>query len=83
MLLEIAPSLLELAFYAVGTVGLSAAGVYIEQFALVTVDGGQTKLGAWVGLMGVMAFYFAYLMATDKLRPKLADFRRGRSDAAE
>jgi hypothetical protein len=75
-LLELLPSLLELAFYAVGTVGLSAAGVYIEQFALVTVEGGQPTLGAWVAFMGVMAFYFAYLLATDKVRPQLAAVRR-------
>ncbi|MFB6123306.1 MAG: hypothetical protein ABEJ78_07585 [Haloferacaceae archaeon] len=80
-LLELLPSLLELVVYAASTVGLSVAGVYIERFALVTVEGGQPKLGAWVALMGAMAFYFAYLTATDKLRPKLAAVRGNLVDA--
>jgi len=75
-LLELLPQLFELLAFGLGSLGLSAAGLYFEQFALATAESGQVKLGAWLGFMGVMAFYFAYLMGTDKFRPKLAAFRR-------
>ncbi|WP_251329212.1 hypothetical protein [Haloplanus pelagicus] len=75
-LLELLPELLELLVFGLGSVGLSVAGLYIERFALATVESGHVKLGAWIGFMGVMAFYFAYLMSTDKFRPKLAAVRR-------
>jgi hypothetical protein len=70
-LFELLPELLELLVFGLGSVLLSVAGVYIERFALVTAEGGQLELGLWVALMGVMAFYFAYLTVTDKFRPKL------------
>ena len=70
--LELRPELLEIAVFGVGSVVLSLGGAYLEQFAYLTVQGGQPALGGWVALMGLMAFYFAYLMLTDKLRPKLA-----------
>ena len=75
-LLELLPQLLELLAFAFGSVGLSVAGLYIERLALTTAESGQVKLGAWMAFMGVMAFYFAYLMSTDKFRPKLAAVRR-------
>ena len=71
-LLELLPELLGLGFFGLGTVALSAAGVYAERVALATVQSGQSALGAWIAFMGVMAFFFAYLMATDKLRPRLS-----------
>jgi len=75
-LLELLPELLELLAFGLGSVGLSVAGLYIERFALVTVESGHAKLGAWMAFMGLMSFYFAYLMSTDKFRPKLAVVRR-------
>jgi len=75
-LLELFPELLELLVFGLGSVGLSIAGLYIERFALATVESGNAKLGAWLAFMGFMAFYFAYLMSTDKFRPKLAMVRR-------
>ncbi|MFB6108760.1 MAG: hypothetical protein ABEJ82_07970 [Haloplanus sp.] len=72
---ELVPALLEVVAFAVGTAGLASLGAYTERFALVTVQSGEPKLGAWVALMGAMAFYFAYLMATDKLRPGVASLR--------
>jgi hypothetical protein len=74
-LLALLPELLELLAFGLGSVGLSVAGLYIERFALATAESGQVKLAAWVGLMGVMAFYFAYLMSTQKVGPKLAAVR--------
>ena len=74
-LLELLPELLELLVFGAGSVGLSVAGLYIERVALATVESGHVKLGAWLAFMGAMAFYFAYLMSTDKFRPKLDDLR--------
>lgn len=74
-LLEFFPELLELAFFGVGSLVLSLGGVYLERFALLTVQGGQLALGGWVAFMGIMAFYFAYLMLTDKFQPKLATLK--------
>jgi len=75
-LLELLPQLLELLAFGLGSVGLSVAGLYVERIALATAESGQVKLGAWMGFMGAMAFYFAFLMGTDKFRPKLAAVRR-------
>jgi len=74
------PELLELLLFGVGSVGLSVAGLYIERFALATIESGNVKLGAWMAFMGAMAFYFAYLMSTDKFRPKLAAVRQQLTD---
>jgi hypothetical protein len=68
--------LLELLLFGVGSVGLSVFGLYIERFALATIESGNVKLGAWMAVMGAMAFYFAYLLSTDKFRPKLAAVRQ-------
>ncbi|MFB6096840.1 MAG: hypothetical protein ABEJ74_05585 [Haloferacaceae archaeon] len=81
-LLELLPELLELAFFGLGTVALTVFGAYVERFALVTAQAGSAKLGAVVGLIGAVALYFAYLMATDKLSPKVAQLRRV-ADATE
>jgi len=75
-LLELLPQFLELLAFGLGSVGLSVAGLYVERIALATAESGQVKLGAWMGFMGAMAFYFAFLMGTDKFRPKLAAVRR-------
>ncbi|WP_136588936.1 hypothetical protein [Salinigranum halophilum] len=74
--LELLPELLELLVFGLGSVLLSAAGVYIERFALLTAEGGQLALGAWVALMGIMAFYFAYLTVTERFRPRFVRFVR-------
>ena len=79
-LLGLHPELLELLLFGVGSVGLSVAGLYIEQFALATIESGNVNLGAWMAFMGAMAFYFAYLMSTDKFRPKLAAVRQQLTD---
>jgi len=75
-LLELLPQLLELLAFGLGSVGLSVFGLYVERFALATVESGQVKLGAWMAFVGAMAFYFAYLMSTDKFQPKLTAVRQ-------
>ena len=73
---ELLIELVELLFFAVGTVVLSGVGIFLEEFALATVLGGEPLLGAWVALMGLMAFYFGpYLMGYDQFLPRLAALR--------
>ena len=79
-LLELLPQLLELLAFGLGSVGLSVFGLYVERFAIATVESGQITLGAWMAFVGAMACYFAYLMGTDKFRPKLAAVRKQLAD---
>ena len=79
-LLELLPQLLELLAFGAGSVGLSVAGLYVERVAFATVESGHVKLGAWLAFVGAMAFYFAYLMSTDKFQPKLAAVRQRLAD---
>jgi hypothetical protein len=68
------------AFFGVGAVVLSAVGVYLEQFGFGLVSAGQPKLGAWVCLMGLMAFYFGlYAMGYHEVRPRLRELLARRS----
>ncbi len=74
---ELLVELVEVVFFAIGTAVLSGVGVYLEEFALSTALTGEPLLGAWIGLMGLMAFYFGpYLMGYDELRPRVALLRR-------
>lgn len=80
---ELFAELVEILFFGVGTVVLSGAGVYLEEFALTTALSGEPLLGAWIGLMGLMAFYFGpYLMGYDELRPRVTAFRRRFADVS-
>jgi hypothetical protein len=74
-LLNMLPEMLELAFFAAGSLLLSVGGALLERSALLSVQGGESVLGGWVALIGVLAFYFAYLMFTDKFIPKLTTLR--------
>jgi len=71
-LLELLPEALELTFFGAGSLLLSLGGAYIERFALLTANHGQTVLGVWIAILGLMAFYFATLLFSDKVRPRLA-----------
>ncbi|AFK19650.1 hypothetical protein E6P09_01925 [Haloferax mediterranei ATCC 33500] len=74
-IVELLPDLLELSVFGVGSAGLSVAGAYIERFGLLTVEHGNTELGAWAVVMGLAVLYFAYLLGTDKFWPKLRAVR--------
>jgi len=74
-LLDMLPEFIELAFFAVGSLSLSIGGALLERSALLTAQGGQSVLGGWVAVIGMLAFYFAYLMVTDKFLPKLTALR--------
>lgn len=73
LVLELLPELLELVILAVGSVGLSVAGLYLERTALTLFEGGQFELGAFVAWFGLVTFGIGYLLATDKVRPRLAE----------
>lgn len=74
-IVELLPDLLELSVFGAGSAVLSLAGAYIERFGLLTVEHGNTDLGAWAVVMGLAVLYFAYLVGTDKFWPKLRDVR--------
>ncbi|WP_416840138.1 hypothetical protein [Haloferax sp. DFSO52] len=72
---ELLPDLLELLVFGIGSAVLSVVGAYIERFALLTVQHGDLGFGAWSLVMGTAVLYFAYLLGTDKFRPKLREVR--------
>jgi len=74
-LLELVPELLELAFFAVSSVVLTIVGALVEQFALATAQSGDLKIGLWAAVIGTVALYVAFLLATDKFPDKLATIR--------
>lgn len=76
MVLELFSELLELAFYGVSSLGLLIAGIYIERFALETVQSSQPLLAIWAAVIGIGVLYFGYLMTTDKLSTKLTGVQR-------
>lgn len=75
--LELLPELLELVLSALAAVALSAAGAYLEHFAFVTVQGGDTTVGLWAIIPGIVCLGFAYAIATDKVVPKVSEVRSG------
>jgi len=74
--LEMLPEILEVALFGIGGAVLSIAGTYIEQVAVQTATHGQTVLGAWVSFIGLLAFFFAYLLITDTFWPKFIALRQ-------
>lgn len=75
-LVGLLPEMLEVALFGLGGTLLSFAGTYIEQFAVHTATQGQTVLGAWAGFIGLLAFFFAYLLITDTVLPRLLTLRQ-------
>ncbi|WP_115865264.1 hypothetical protein [Halorussus litoreus] len=57
--------------YAVGTVVLSAVGLFAEYNGLQELGSGQQLLAVWFAFMGVVALAFAWNLATRKLLPNL------------
>lgn len=79
-LFELLPEVVEVVVFTLGSVALTVSGAYIERSALGLLESGQVKLGAVVAWFGLMAFVFAYLLATDKVRPRLGELARSLSD---
>jgi len=79
-LLELAPELLELAFFAASSVALTVVGALIERFALATAQSGDLKIGLWAAVIGTVALYVAFLLATEQFPAKLAGIRAQLTD---
>jgi hypothetical protein len=77
--LELAPELIELFAFGLGSAGLSVLGAYIEQFALTTAQHGEPTLGLWAAVIGAVALYFAYYLAADKVVPAWTELRAATS----
>jgi len=77
------PELLELLLFSLGSLGLSLAGVYIERFALSTLQTGDPITAAWAGLIGAVALVVGYFLATDKAAGKVTDIRRALDEQPE
>lgn len=74
-ILELFPLLAEFLLFSLGSVGLSLVAVYVERFAIAALRTGDPKLGLWAGVMGAVALYFAYLLATDRAASALTALR--------
>lgn len=70
-ILELVPEAFSLVAVALGTLGLSGVGVYLEELAFATLADGQTGLGVWLVWVGAVALYGAYQLATRELEPRL------------
>lgn len=81
--LELLPQLLELLVLSLGSAGLSVAGLYIERFALTSVQTGRTVIAVWAAVIGCVVLAFAYLMATDKATHSFAKVKRELADSTE
>jgi len=75
-LLEVLPEIIEVVLFGFGGAILSLAGTYIEQFAVHTATHGQAVLGAWASFMGLLSFFFAYLLIVDIFWPKFTELRQ-------
>lgn len=59
--------------YAVGTLALSAIGLFAEYNGVQQLLGGQRLLAAWFAFMGVVALAFAWKLGREQLLPRLAE----------
>jgi hypothetical protein len=82
-LLDLLPELVELVVLGLATTGLSLAGTYIEQFALTTLQHGDTVLGLWAVFFGAVVLLFAFRIGTDKLATRVTAFRAGTNRPSE
>lgn len=64
--------LFELVIAGLATIVLSIGGAYLEYFAFVTAQGGDTALGLWTVIPGVVCLGFAYLLVTDRIVPTIS-----------
>ena len=71
-LLDLGGEALSVAVYAVGTLVLSALGIFAEYSSLQQFLGGEPLLAGWFAFMGVVAFAFAANLGREKLLPLLA-----------
>ncbi|MFB6161420.1 MAG: hypothetical protein ABEJ61_09635 [Haloferacaceae archaeon] len=69
--LELLPEVVATLLYGVGALVLSGVAVVLEHVGLRTAVAGQPKLGVWIALFGLVAFYFgAYAMGYHDFLPR-------------
>ncbi|MEF8786308.1 MAG: hypothetical protein V5A45_10280 [Haloarculaceae archaeon] len=81
--LELLPEMVELVIFGIGTVVLSLASAYIELFAFATAQSGNTTLGLWAAVVGVVLLAFAYFLGTDKFVVGIREFKQTTGDQSE
>jgi len=57
--------------YAVLGAGFVGAGVFTELRSAATLGGGETVLGAWLAVIGVVAIAAGTMLFTDKVRARI------------
>jgi hypothetical protein len=80
-LTPVLPELLEAGLFGAITTVLSVAGIYTEMFALSSIQSGETTIGAWAVVAGLVLCGFGYLIATNQFRPKLKQLRTAMVDS--
>lgn len=66
-LLELGAQVLLIIVYGVGAIVATIAGVLIEAESLGYLIAGDYRTGLWLGVLGLIALGFAYLLITDKV----------------
>lgn len=74
-LLPVLPELAEVTLFGAVTLALSVGGLYAERFALLSLQSGETTLGAWATLAGFVLCGFAFLVGRDKFHPSVGKLR--------
>ena len=72
LLTELGTEAVGVVAYALGTLALSAVGLFAEYNSVQQLTGGDALLAGWFGLMGLVAFAFAANLGRDRLLPLLA-----------
>ena len=68
-LLEVLIHTLMIGLYGVAALVTGAVGLIIEYHSLLYLLGGDYQMAGWVGVFGLIALIFAYLIFTDKVVP--------------
>lgn len=71
-LLELGIQSVLVLLYGIGALGAGIAGILIEHRSIAYFLAGEYQLGVWVGIIGLVALFTAYLIITDKLQPAVA-----------
>jgi hypothetical protein len=73
--MELLPEVLQVLFFGSLSAALSVGGAYVERFAFVTLQSGETVVGAWAAAVGVLLVGFGILLLKDHFRPGVHDLR--------
>jgi hypothetical protein len=77
---EILPAVAELFAYAVASLGLAVAGIYVEYFAYTSFQSGHGTVATWAGILGLVIVGFGYLTATNDLTRAIAHLQYALGD---